>query len=117
MTASTQKPSSALLRAAAAYRWAARAGRRYSWLVDEAVEVHPDEVVALRGACPPGRFRWRGRWRRVQEVTSLWRDGRKRSAKWPGRGRTYVYASAGAEGYFEMYYDKVWMLYRKIEIR
>ena len=117
MTASSHKPSSALLRAASAYQRVARAGKRYSWLVDEAVEVHPDEVVALRGGCPPRRFRWRGRWHRAQEVASIWKDGRKRSAKWPGRGRTYIYASAGPEGFYEMYYDRVWMIYRKIEIR
>jgi hypothetical protein len=115
LTASPVNPPSAPSRAVSAYRQAARQGKRYSWLIDEAVEVHPDEAMALRGECPPRRFRWRGRWRRIQEVSSVWRDGRKRSANRPGR--TYVYASAGPEGYFEMYFDKVWTIYRKVEIR
>jgi len=117
LTRAFPKSPSAPSRAVSAYRRAAREGKRYSWLIDEAVEVHPDEAVSLRGERPPRRFRWRGRWHRVQEVSSVWRDGRKRSADWPARGRTYFYASAGPEGYFEMYFDKVWMLYRKVEIR
>jgi len=112
-----QNVGAASARAAASYRRVAREGKRYSWLIDEAVEVHPGEVSALRGERPPRRFRWRGRWHRVQEVASVWKDGRRRSAEWPAHGRTYFYVSAGPEGYFEMYYDKVWMVYRKVEIR
>jgi hypothetical protein len=111
MPAATFGPCSPAARAASAYRRAARQGKRYSWLVDEPVEVHPGEGGALRGECPPRRFRWRGRWHRASEVSSVWRDGR------PSRRRTYVYLSAGAEGYFEMYFDGVWRIYRRIEVR
>ncbi|MSS72020.1 MAG: hypothetical protein EXS64_11085 [Candidatus Latescibacteria bacterium] len=114
MRALTDKSSSAGSRAASAYSRVAREGRRYSWLIDEAVEVHPDEIRALRGEDLPRRFRWRDRWHRIQEVASVWQDGRKRSG---AHGRTYACVSGGPEGYFEMYYDKVWMIYRKIEMR
>ena len=111
MTAATLGPSAPFARAASAYRRVARGEKRYSWLVKEPVEVHPDEGLALRGACPPRRFRWRGRWHRVSEVSSVWHDGR------PSPGRAFFFLSAGAEGFFEMYFDQVWTLYRKIEVR
>jgi hypothetical protein len=114
VTAKPLTSASLRSRAASAYGRVAREGKRYSWRIDEAVEVHPDEVRALRGEDLPRRFRWRGRWHRVQEVASVWQDRRERSET---QGRTYVCVSAGVEGYFEMYYDRVWMLYRKIEIR
>ena len=104
-------------RAASAYRRATRKGKRYSFYVNEAVEVHPEEGAALTGGCLPGGLRWRNQWHRVQEITAEWCDGRKPTLEWPGHGRTYVYVSAGPEGFFEMYYDKAWIVYRKIVIR
>lgn len=85
--------------------------------MNEAVEVHPKEAEAIDGRRPPRRFRWRGRWHRLHEVASLWRDGRVVDKGVRGQGRTYLYVSCGPEGFFEMYYDRVWKIHRKIETR
>lgn len=114
---SVVRPSDARRWGLSAYRACARGERRYSWLVDEAVEVHPREADALQGKRPPHLFRWLGRWHRIHEVASIWRDGRVWDKAMPGKCRTYIYVSCGIEGFFEMYYDGVWKIHRKVETR
>ena len=97
-----------------------------SRFAQQAVEVPAYEERALRGERSPDRFRWRGQWYRVVEVTALWRDGRRRA---PGRleyGRFYLNVRTDPEGLFQIYYERSapgrkgqgrWILYRQTEIR
>ena len=111
------KASPVFSRAQFAYRRASRKAKRFSSYVNEEVEVHPDETAAIRGEYPPRRFRWRERWHRVQDVTAIWRDTRKTGRGSTSIGRTFFYVSAGPIGFFQMYFEKRWMLYKKVEFR
>jgi hypothetical protein len=109
--------------AADAYARSRLWGERRSRFAQEPVEVPAYEDSALSGNRAPHRFRWRGVWYSVADVSALWKDSRRPTADRPAMGRSYYNITESEGRHFQLYYELPlnkkerghWVLYRQSE--